>query len=151
MPCDRTAARPYSGSRCSQRRWSRGSPFAGFGEDLRRNFLISALVLLLSFVVLAGPAEASRVAVLLSAKVSEYEDALKGFRESTPHQIVALFDMDRDLDRGRKQLAEIQEKLKPDLIFAVGIWALQAVVNRPPVIPVVYARVLNPPSVLGAA
>jgi ABC-type uncharacterized transport system, periplasmic component len=73
------------------------------------------------------------VAVLLSAKVSEYEDALKGFRESTPHQIVAVFDMDGDLDRGRKQLAEIEDKLKPDLIFAVGIWALQAVVSRPPV------------------
>ncbi len=117
---------------------------------MRRSSLISALVLLLSFVALAGPAEASRVAVLLSAKVSEYEDALKGFRESTPHQIVAVFDMDGDLDRGRKQLAEIEDKLKPDLIFAVGIWALQAVVNRPPVIPVVYAMVLNPPSVLGA-
>jgi len=68
------------------------------------------------------------VAVLLSAKVAEYEDALKGFRETTPHTIVAVFDMDGDLDRGRKQLAEIDEKVKPDLVFAVGIWALQAVV-----------------------
>ena len=110
----------------------------------------ASLVIMLSLALLAGPAEAARVAVLLSAKVAEYEDALKGFRESTPHQIAAVYDMDGDLDRGRKQLAEIEEKVKPDLIFAVGIWALQAIVGRPPSVPVVYAMVLNPPSVLGA-
>ncbi len=110
----------------------------------------ASLVVILFSVLVAIPADAARVAVLLSAKVSEYEDALKGFRETTPHQIAAVYDMDGDLDRGRKQLAEIEEKVKPDLIFAVGIWALQAVVSRPPPIPVVYAMVLNPPSVLGA-
>jgi len=105
---------------------------------------------MLSLVLLASPAAAARVAVLLSAKVSEYEDALKGFRETSPHQIAAVYDMDGDLDRGRKQLAEIEEKIKPDLVFAVGIWALQAIIARPPSVPVVYAMVLNPPSVLGA-
>jgi putative tryptophan/tyrosine transport system substrate-binding protein len=110
----------------------------------------ASLVLMLSLALLASPADAARVAVLLSAKVAEYEDALKGFRESTSHQIAAVYDMDGDLDRGRKQLAEIEEKVKPDLIFAVGIWALQAVIGRPPSVPVVYAMVLNPPSVLGA-
>jgi putative tryptophan/tyrosine transport system substrate-binding protein len=58
--------------------------------------------------------------------------------------------MDGDLDRGRNQLAEIESKVKPDLIFAVGIWALQVVVSRPPTTPVVYAMVLNPPTVIGA-
>jgi putative tryptophan/tyrosine transport system substrate-binding protein len=112
--------------------------------------LTIVLVLILSLAAMASPAAAARVAVLLSAKVSEYEDALKGFRETTPHQIAAVYDMDGDLDRGRKQLAEIEEKIKPDLIFAVGVWALQAIVARPPSAPVVYAMVLNPPSVLGA-
>jgi putative ABC transport system substrate-binding protein len=115
-----------------------------------RTPLTIVLVLILSLAALASPAAAARVAVLLSAKVSEYEDALKGFRESNPHQIAAVYDMDGDLDRGRKQLTEIAEKIKPDLIFAVGVWALQAVVSRPPSVPVVYAMVLNPPSVLGA-
>ena len=112
--------------------------------------LTIVLVLILSLAALASPADAARVAVLLSAKVSEYEDALKGFRETTPHQIAAVYDMDGDLDRGRKQLTEIEDKIKPDLIFAVGLWALQAIVARPPSAPVVYAMVLNPPSVLGA-
>ena len=109
------------------------------------------VVLVLLAVAVSSPAEAARVAVLMSAKVSEYEEALKGFKEAAPgHQVAAVYDMDGDLDRGRKQLAEIEEKIKPDLIFAVGIWALQAVISRPTSVPVVYAMVLNPPSVIGA-
>src|SRR5262249_12673934 len=110
----------------------------------------SSLVLLFSLAFVASPADAARVAVLLSARVSEYEDALKGFQEATSYQIAAVYDMDGDLALGRKQLAQIEDKIKPDLIFAVGSWALQTVVGRPPSIPVVYAMVLNPPSVLGA-
>ncbi|HEV2056397.1 MAG TPA: ABC transporter substrate-binding protein [Methylomirabilota bacterium] len=112
--------------------------------------LAIVLVLVLSPAAFASPAAAGRVAVLLSAKVSEYEEALKGFKEAAPHEIVAVYDMDGDLDRGRKQLAEIEAKVKPDLIFAVGIWALQVIVSRPTPLPVVYAMVLNPPSVIGA-
>ena len=115
-----------------------------------RKRLIFALALVLSLAVMASPAAAARVAVLLSAKVPEYEEALKGFKEAAPHEIVSEFDMDGDLDRGRKHLAEIEAKVKPDLIFAVGIWALQVVASRPSPIPVVYAMVLNPPSVIGA-
>jgi putative ABC transport system substrate-binding protein len=69
-------------------------------------------------------------------------------RGAIPNQTVTVYDMDGDLERGRKQLDEIDSKLKPDLIFAVGIWALRAVVSRPPSAPVVYAMVLNPPSVI---
>ena len=108
------------------------------------------LALVLSVGVTASPAAAARVAVLMSSKVNEYEEALKGFKEATSHQIVAVYDMDGDPERGRKYLAEIEAKVKPDLIFAVGIWALQVVASRPSSIPVVYAMVLNPPSVLGA-
>ena len=109
-----------------------------------------ALALVLSLSVMASPAAAARVAVLMSAKVTEYEEALKGFKEATPQEIVAVYDMDGDLDRGRKYLAEIETKVKPDLILAVGIWALQVVVSRPPSVPVVYAMVLNPPNIVGA-
>src|SRR5262249_37786602 len=108
------------------------------------------LVLILSLGWTAGSAEAGRVAVLLSAKVPEYEEALKGFREAARHEVVAVYDMDGDPDQGRKYLTEIETKVKPDLIYAVGIWALQAVLGRPVSIPVVYAMVLNPPSVIKA-
>src|SRR5262245_49224067 len=111
---------------------------------------IGVLALFLALGVTASPAAAARVAVLMSSKVNEYEEALKGFREAIPHQVVAVYDMEGDPDRGRRSLDEIESKVKPDLIFAVGIWALQVVASRPSSIPVVYAMVLNPPSVLGA-
>src|SRR5262249_34533973 len=65
------------------------------------------------------------------------------------HRIVAQYDMEGDFDRGRKQVAEIRAKIKPDLIFSVGIWALQAVAKDATSGPVVYAMGLNPPSVIG--
>jgi len=106
-----------------------------------RKVLVLALVLSVSLI--ASPAAAARVAVLMSAKVTEYEEALRGFKESTAHQIVATYDMDGDVDRGRKYLAEIETKLKPDLIFAVGSWALQVVVSCPTSVPVRYARLIK--------
>jgi putative ABC transport system substrate-binding protein len=109
--------------------------------------MLLALLIVLSPAVQATPAVA-RVAVLLSARVEEYEEAVRGFRGAIPNQAVTVYDMDGDLERGRKQLDEIDSKLKPNLIFAVGIWALRAVVGRPPLAPVVYAMVLNPPSVI---
>jgi len=112
--------------------------------------ILIALALVLAPAVLASQAAAARVVVLTSARVEEYEEAIRGFKGTIAHQIVAVYDMDGDLDRGRNQLAEIESKVKPDLIFAVGIWALQAVVSRPPTTPVVYAMVLNPPTVIGA-
>jgi putative tryptophan/tyrosine transport system substrate-binding protein len=112
--------------------------------------ILLVLALVFSFGVMPSSASAARVAVLLSAKVTEYEEALRGFKEATLYEVVGVYDMDGDLDRGRKYLAEIEAKVKPDLIFAVGIWALQVVVSRPTSIPVVYAMVLNPPSIVGA-
>jgi len=57
---------------------------------VRRHPLLLVLAVLLSLAVLVAPAEAARMAVLLSAKVAECEDALKGFRDSTPHTIVTV-------------------------------------------------------------
>jgi len=114
---------------------------------VRRTLL--ALFIALFLAIQASPA-AARVAVLLSAQVVEYDEAVRGFREALPKQALTVYDMDGDIDRGRKQLDEIDSKLKPDLVFAVGIWALRAVVSRPPSAPVVYAMVLNPPSVVGS-
>jgi len=45
-------------------------------------------------------------------------------------------------------MAEIRSKVKPDLIVAIGIWALQVAALESTDVPVVYAMVLNPPSVV---
>ena len=63
--------------------------------------LLVPVVLALSVAVVASPADAARVALLLSSKVSEYEEALKGLKDATPHEIVAVYDMDGDPERGQ--------------------------------------------------
>lgn len=93
---------------------------------------------------------AADVAVVMSADVDAYTEALRGFKATLKHKIVVEYDMDGDFDRGRKQVAEIRAKVKPDLILAVGIWALQVVAKEATSLPIVYAMVLNPPSVVGS-
>lgn len=99
----------------------------------------------------ARPALAADVAIILSADVDEYHRAVRGFKATAQHRIVGEYDMEGDFERGRKILAEIQGKTKPDLIFAVGIWALQVVVSQATTTPVVYAMVLNPSTIVGGA
>lgn len=101
-------------------------------------------------VVLLGvtsPLYAGRVVVLLSADVPEYQKAIDGFRKSTDDTVVGTYDMRGDLDRGRKLVEEIESDVKPDLIYAVGPFALQALERANAKTPVVYSMVLNPPAV----
>ena len=121
----------------------------GLGSIARLLPRVPALLLpaLLGSATAAGAAD---VAVVMSADVDAYTEALKGFKASLRHKVVAEYDMEGDLDRGRKQVAEIGAKVKPDLILAVGIWALQALSKEASTVPVVYAMVLNPPSVIGS-
>ncbi len=119
----------------------------GPGSVARLVLCLSAL-LLCALLGSARAAAAADVAVVMSADVDAYAQALKGFKATVRHRIVAEYNMEGDFDRGRKQVAEIT-KVKPDLILAVGIWALQVVAKQATSIPVVYAMVLNPPSVIG--
>jgi putative tryptophan/tyrosine transport system substrate-binding protein len=111
--------------------------------------ILLPLLILASVAGAAGPATAGDVAVLMSARVDAYDEALRGFKRSFRHRIVGEYTMMGDFGRGREILSEIKSKVKPDLIFAVGIWALQVVVGETTNIPVVYAMVLNPPSIIG--
>ena len=95
----------------------------------------------------AAAATAASIAVLLSSDADEYKEALKGFKETAGQHTIAVYDMYGDLDKGRKALADIERKGKPDLLFAIGTWALQVTAGQTDV-PVVYAMVLNPPSVI---
>jgi ABC-type uncharacterized transport system substrate-binding protein len=99
----------------------------------------------------ARPALAADVAIILSANVDEYQRAVRGFKATARHRVVAEYDMEGDFERGRKILTEIESKTKPDLIFAVGIWALQVAVSQATTTPVVYAMVLNPSTIVGSA
>jgi putative ABC transport system substrate-binding protein len=122
----------------------------GAGLDpLSRSIVCLLAVVLLTLFSSAVLVQAADVAVILTADVDAYSDALKGFKAAIRHKILAEYSMEGDFDRGRKQVSEISTKVKPDLIFAVGIWALQVVAREATSVPVVYAMVLNPPSVIG--
>lgn len=97
---------------------------------------------------LTPAAGAAGVAVLLTADVDEYRRALRGVKATLRHAVVAEYDMEGDFERGRKAMAEIRNKIKPELIVAIGVWALQVAARESTDIPVVYAMVLNPPSVI---
>jgi putative ABC transport system substrate-binding protein len=129
-----------------KRRIAEGHP-ASSSADLG----VALLGLLLVLSGSAGPARAGDVAVLMGAEVGAYDEALEGFEKALnpAHRIVAEFNMNGDFDRGAEFLRKVEAEKKPDLIFAVGVWALQTVVKNPTRLPVVYAMVLNPPSVLG--
>jgi putative tryptophan/tyrosine transport system substrate-binding protein len=108
------------------------------------------IILMVSTMIAAtSPAFGANVAVVMSSKVDDYKEALRGFREVAKHRIVAEYDMGGDPEKGPAIVADIETKVKPDLILAVGIWALQAVLSQPTTIPVIYAMVLNPPSIVG--
>ena len=111
--------------------------------------LLVMLVLVSAILSVVSPALGANVAVILSSPVDDYREALRGFKEVAKHRIVAEYDMGGDPDRGPAIVAEIETKVKPDLIFAVGIWALQAAASHSTTTPVVYAMVLNPPSIVG--
>jgi putative ABC transport system substrate-binding protein len=95
------------------------------------------------------PAAGGELAVLMSAPVDAYREALGGFKETVGRPVGKTHDMKGDVERGKRILAELGSGEKPDLIFAVGVTALQAVLQQPSEVPVVYAMVLNPTSVVG--
>lgn len=68
-----------------------------------------------------------------------YREAVRGFKEVSRHRVVAEIDMEGDVERGRRARAELRARRKPQLIFAVGVWALQAVAADIRDVPVVYA------------
>jgi putative ABC transport system substrate-binding protein len=98
----------------------------------------------------AGRTTAGSVAVIMSAEVDAYREALEGFKRVSQYRMVAEYNMQGDFDRGQEILTQIQSKVKPDLILAIGVWALQVVSERGKDIPIVYAMVLNPQNVIKA-
>lgn len=98
--------------------------------------------------VAAQPAAARGIVVIMSADVGPYQEALRGFKDAVSQPIVAEYDMRGDFERGRTILAEIRSQVKPDLILAMGVWALQLVARERIDTPVVFAMVLNPHAVL---
>lgn len=125
-----------------------GRPASSSARQSARAALLLCVLVLGLGVGAAAPGPAPRVAVLMTADVDEYKRALRGFKQTLRHEIVAEFDMEGDFERGRRLLAEMRSRVKPDLIVAIGIWALQVIAEHTTDVPVVYAMVLNPPTII---
>jgi putative ABC transport system substrate-binding protein len=111
---------------------------------------IVAVCIVVGVIVCAPPSgEAAKIIALKSADVDVYNEALEGFRTGSQGSTVIEYDMEGDFQKGKKFLAQLKSGPRPDLILAVGIWALQVVVEEVQDIPVVFAMVLNPTTVIG--
>ena len=95
------------------------------------------------------PGEAAKIVALKGADVDVYNEALEGFKDVTRQSVISDYDVRGDLQKGKALLERLKSGPKPDLIFAIGIWALQVVVEEVKDIPVVFAMVLNPSTVIG--
>jgi len=114
---------------------------------------VFVLILLILLPAAARTSHGEDIAVILSANADAYSSAVDGFRavvEGKGLRIVKVYDMRGDFNAGRKILNEIESEVRPDLIYVVGVWALQMIAQEKPNIPVVYAMVLNPSSVIGS-
>jgi putative tryptophan/tyrosine transport system substrate-binding protein len=111
--------------------------------------IVAACVVVGAIVFASTSGEAAKIIALKSADVDVYNEALEGFKNGTQRSTVIEYDMEGDLQKGKKFLAQLKSGSKPDLILAVGIWALQVVTEEIQDIPVVFAMVLNPTTVIG--
>ena len=107
-------------------------------------FLLSFFLTLLAFTTLWNRVEAAEIAIVKSADLPYYDQAIVGFRAGLPPLMkVKEYSLDGQLTRGR----EIGRSLRaspPDLVFAVGLKAAISAKLEIFDTPVVFCMVLNP-------
>lgn len=108
-------------------------------------FLMSALCWW-AFVTIASPALAADIAILKSADVAYYTQAVHAFRETFPsNTTVTEYNLAGNLERGR-EIAMSLRAAPPALVLAVGLKAALAAKLELVDTPVVFCLVLNPES-----
>jgi putative ABC transport system substrate-binding protein len=109
-------------------------------------FLVSfalALFCLLE-VVAPDPAGAAEVAILKSADLAAYNQAIAGFKAAMPSSTVfSEYDMQGDAARGQKFALRIRTS-DAALVLAVGVRAAQVARMELPNVPVIFCMVLDP-------
>ncbi|NGZ04354.1 MAG: hypothetical protein CV090_15040 [Nitrospira sp. WS238] len=106
--------------------------------------LISALFALLSFTTLWARVEAAEIAIVKSADLRYYDDAIMGFKAGLPPMTkVKEYNIEGQLARGR-EIGKFLRASPPDLIFAVGLKAAISAKLEIFDTPVVFCMVLNP-------
>lgn len=105
---------------------------------------VGCLLALLHTVWSAPPAQAHEVAILKSANIAPYNQAINGFKSSMPNDTVFVeYDLKGDAEAGRKFAGKIRAS-GADLVLAVGSKAAIAARLELFDIPVIYSMVLHP-------
>ncbi|MDY6854977.1 MAG: ABC transporter substrate-binding protein [Thermodesulfobacteriota bacterium] len=116
-----------------------------FRYPFHYSFIVKCFSLLqLAFIFFYSPAvTAYDIAVVQSMRIAPYDEAFKGFQSVCNHKVERLVISDL---AGPELLKKI-DKIRPDLVLAIGMDALLQVRSIDD-IPVVYIMVLNPLSIL---
>ncbi|MDO8141256.1 MAG: ABC transporter substrate-binding protein [Candidatus Brocadiales bacterium] len=92
-------------------------------------------------------AEGHTAIVIQSQTIAAYSEAIKGFEEGCKEKgisIKAIYDMKGDVDEGKRVIKNIKDnKLRPNLIFAVGVLATALVKEQFTDIPIIFCMVIN--------
>src|SRR5688572_9186746 len=106
--------------------------------------LVANVLALLLLAVSALGVRAADIAVVMGSDASAYQETLEGFKEVARHRIVGVQTLKEDSASWRDAIRKLRSTIEPDLIFAIGTAALQAVAGEINHIPVVHAMVFNP-------
>lgn len=123
----------------------RPTPASALG--LSRRARIISLALIVFWLVLPGPADpahAHEIAILKSADIAPYNQAIASFKASTPGLTTFVeYDLQGDVARGRKLAQKIRAS-DAALVLAVGLKA--ALVAKLEILdaPVIFCMVLDP-------
>jgi len=106
--------------------------------------LRSSLLVLLSFTTFWSTVEAADIAIVKSADLRYYDDAIMGFKAGLPPMTtVTEYNLEGQLTRGR-EIGKFLRASPPDLILAVGLKAAISAKLEIFDTPVVFCMVLNP-------
>ncbi len=131
--------------RIPRRHTKRPTPSEGITRHPNLVFLLPALCLW-ALILTASPAVAADVAILKSADVAYYQQAIQAFRESLPsNTTVTEYNLAGNLERGR-EIARSLRAAPPALVFSVGLKGALAAKLELVDTPVVFCLVLNPES-----
>jgi len=107
-------------------------------------FIVAGLLAALSVAVPVDPIRAHEVAILKSANITAYNQAVSGFKSSIPSNTKFIeYDLKGDTSVGRKYASKIRAS-GADLVLAVGLKAAIAARLEIFDIPVVFCMVLHP-------
>lgn len=100
------------------------------------------MAILAIFVLAAVPANAYTVVVLKSQNLVPYDRAVEGFRKSTSNRVVE-FDLKGEKDEDTEAILGKIDRVRPDMILAVGVKAALLAKSSLGQYPLVYAMVIN--------